>query len=349
MKDSVPQVPRYAESGGPPFFKCPSLKDYVCTKPQTAYRKTARHDAHRIKETRTGFPIELSYVMTAFKGIGDNHIRTELLLNGNFNKPGLFLVGISRVKNPKHLYIHPEHWPSHLELQTQRLNCDVVESENFERFIRIVGARDMRHYGFDLLNGVVPAGIDKDLFNSIADQIYYHWVDGYRNSVDICNNISDDPAFSFLNKDTSIIDHVYAFMKSSDEYLITKKVPHLTRKERYFLESVVKNKKQGITNPSIGKMMEDKTHKSKQTNTKTTFINKVHTSKTTRPPSLSATVHEPLKKKHVFTSTVDGSVSNIEPQGLYNVGNSCFINATLQMFRILPCQWSASITSNLLV
>ena len=113
--------------------------------------------------------------MTAFKGIGDNHLRSEVMVKGFFNKSGVFLVGILRVRNPKHLYIHSDHWPSSLELKVQRLNPAVIESENFERIVRVSGARDMRIYGFDLLENI-PKSVDCDTFNLVGNIIHEEWL-----------------------------------------------------------------------------------------------------------------------------------------------------------------------------
>ena len=97
------------------------------------------------------------------------------MVKGFFNKSGVFLVGISRVRNPKHLYIHSDHWPSSLKLKVQRLNPAVIESENFERIVRVSGARDMRIYGFDLLENI-PKSVDCDTFNLVGNIIHEEWL-----------------------------------------------------------------------------------------------------------------------------------------------------------------------------
>ena len=171
----VVKFPEYSKSGGPPFFNHPSMSDFVCIKRSTLSKKETHQEGYRHEPTRTGFPIELAFVMTAFKGIWDNHLRSEVMVKGFFNKNGVFLVGISRVRNPKHLYIHSDHWPSSLELKVQRLNPAVMESEHFERIVRVSGARDMRIYGFDLLENI-PKSVDCDTFNLVGNIIQEEWL-----------------------------------------------------------------------------------------------------------------------------------------------------------------------------
>ena len=61
----VVKFPEYSKSGGPPFFNHPSMSDFVCIKRFTLSKKKT-HQGYRHEQTRTGFPIELAFVMTAF-------------------------------------------------------------------------------------------------------------------------------------------------------------------------------------------------------------------------------------------------------------------------------------------
>ena len=230
----VIQFPDYSKLGGKPFFEDHNMKDYVCIKPFTFSKSKTRYQEYRTQKTRTGFPIELAFVMTAFKGIGDNHLRSEVMVKGFCNKSGLFLVGISRVRNPKHLYIPPNHWPSALELQVQRLNPQVLESENLERIIRVTGARDMRKYGYDLLENV-PNSVTSDMFNNVCDIIHNEWLEQgsevftKRNSA----NASADSLYEKLPSHIKekfkkeVFHDIYNFMKKTDEFLLLVDVPYM--------------------------------------------------------------------------------------------------------------------------
>ena len=69
------------------------MSDFVCIKRFTFSKKKIHQEGYRHEQTRTGFPIELAFVMTAFKGIGDNHLRSEVMVKVFFNKSGVFLGG----------------------------------------------------------------------------------------------------------------------------------------------------------------------------------------------------------------------------------------------------------------
>ena len=77
---------------------------------------------------------------------------------------------------------------------------------------------------FDLIQNM-PEKIDPYLFNKIADQSFQQWSLGTKNKDKILEFIDDS-------------DHkaeIYEILKASDEFLITKKVPHLSREKRLML------------------------------------------------------------------------------------------------------------------
>ena len=76
------------------------MSNFVGIKRFTLSKKKTNHEGYRHQQTRKGFPIELALVIAAFKGIGDNHLRSEVMVKIFFNKSGVFLVGISCVRNP---------------------------------------------------------------------------------------------------------------------------------------------------------------------------------------------------------------------------------------------------------
>ena len=321
----VVEFPGYADKGGHRSFKDPALKDYVYIKPfEKTHQPEKRHNLHRVEGKRTNFPIELAYTMTHFKGIGANHTRTELDLREHFDDPGGFLVGISRVVNPKHLFV--KHWPSALELNAQRLKEHVLQSENFERFIRIKSARDMRYFAFDLLHDV-PTDVDQDSYNNVADQIYQEWSNGVNDEGSICGSIAVN---SVVSMNDELIHAIYALMKESDEYLVTKDVPHLSNKERYYLGCFKENKRK---KGSVGNLLNIDAVSStscKRNNTTDDARNQKRIKVSAAPVSKSLT-------------TTTAAV--MLPRGLCNIGNTCFINSVLQLLRPLSCSWSEMIHS----
>ena len=303
----------YADKGGPTCFRDPALKDCVyirrSIKGQQSDRssKKSRYELHRVDGQRTCFPIELAYTMTHFKGIGANHVRTELDLREHFGDPGGFLVGISRVINPKHLFI--KHWPSVVELNVQRMKEHVIQSENFERFIRIKSARDMRYFGFDLLQDM-PVNIDKESYNTVADLIYEEWYNENetRDEISICESVAQNPDVSF---DDDIIHAIYTKMKHSDEYLVTRDVPHLSNSERYVLGHFAKNKKK--KGPVVVPVLPSLSSKRKSAT----------------DDSLN------LKRKKAPITTASAPL--LLPRGLPNIGNTCYINSVFQLLRPISC------------
>ena len=341
----VIDFPDYSKLGGKPFFRDPNMKDYVCIKPFTFSKSKTRHEEHRTNKTRTGFPIELAFVMTAFKGIGDNHLRSQVMVKGFCNKSGLFLVGISRVRNPKHLYIPPNHWPSAAELQVQRLNPTVLESENFERIIRVIGARDMRKYGFDLLENVPPS-VSCDIFNHVCDMIHNEWL---KQGSDL-KIVKANSIYEKLSKDSkmerNVFNDIYNFMENTDEYLLLQDVPYLRTKQRKMLIDVRKGARASKVN--LKKKTEKIQTKNPYPNPKIKIRSKVHQfqkkGKTTR------TEH----KKDFDTQNKDNNRNNVSLSnnkivpfipvtGIVNFGNTCYANSALQMLRALPWIWEENL------
>ena len=170
----VVEIEGYNNSGGPPFFpNVPHMKDYVCIPPITS-GKESENDLHVYKK-RIQFPIELAYVMTAYKGIGATHKRTICQLKGKFSVPGLFLVACTRVRHPKHLYIPDDQMPNYTDLRKQRYNQTVLDSENLERVVRAKSAQEMRKSRFYETLPHFP-DIQHNIVNDIADLIRDQWV-----------------------------------------------------------------------------------------------------------------------------------------------------------------------------
>ena len=229
----VVKIDGYGDAGGPPFFPHhPQLRDYVCIPPFQRHKKT--NQGEHIRFTRTQFPLELAYVMTAYKGIGATHKRTILKLKGKFHVPGLYLVGTTRVMNPKHCYIPPDQWPTVYDLQKQRLQSSVLQSENFERIVRSKSAQLMRKSRFYDTLPNFPFHIDKDVFNTIADLVHDQWLEmgnPAKNDAIVQEEIKKSVLESYAKLQNLNVDQIYEdtinFMKTTDEYMLLQKVPHL--------------------------------------------------------------------------------------------------------------------------
>ena len=350
----VIEFPDYSKLGGKPFFEDPNMKDYVCIKPFTFSKSNTRHHEHRTDKTRTGFPIELAFVMTAFKGIGDNHLRSQVMVKGFCNKSGLFLVGISRVRNPKHLYIPPHHWPSALELEVQRLNPQVLESENFERIIRVTGARDMRKYGYDLLENV-PQSVSSVIFNNVCDIIHNLWLEegsnvGPAQNEHYKNSLYDKLSQEKIDITRDVFNDIYNFMKKSDESLLLVDVPYVHKKKRAELEGLRKgartskvNLKKKTPNIQIKKPVPNakikircKKGKTARTEHKKDYLDFQKEGKTARTEHKKGYFDKQNKSNRNNVSISNQLVPFIPVKGLVNLGNTCYANSALQMLRVLP-------------
>ena len=329
----VLNVEGYSEANGPVFFpNNEGMKNYVCIKPFTREKDSKKKGKH-VPKTRTQFPIELAYVMTAFKGIGANHKHTIAKLNGMFDKPGLFLVACTRVRNPKDLHIPSDHWPHVEDLLKQRTYPTVLESENFDRIVRAKSAKEWRKSDYHESIPHFPVHIDKDIVNFIADLIHDCWVEkGYSAKKDpkiqyeIKTSVLDKcnfPAYQSQNKE-DLYEEIISFMKSTDESRLLKKAPCLDIRAIEAQKNVKKAPK------SQKKRGRDKLEEIPEPQSK-----RKHAPKVT-PPSI-------VGLSRVIVPSVDGNETNdtnpitdsIAPFGLHNTGSSCYINASVQLLLAL--------------
>ena len=295
------------------------------------------------KPYRIGFPVELAFVMTAFKGIGANHERTEARLKGFFSKPGFFYVGISRVRNPKHVYIPEDHFPTQYDLLQQRQMSSVIESECFEREVRIKSARIMRTISFDDIarskkfkNCIVR---NIKLFNAIADEIVTFWRNNGPFDIDsmnyatyiskIHNHNSKIPIESFAS--------VSQYLEQTDESLLLKSTPQLSDTDKLAITKMKKSRKTEKPVDIISSPKKGKTAKAmkRQQETQNVICLDNDIKSPVRKMSKISKTHS--NKVIVNDEDVDFVISSVIGIGFYNDNNCCYINSVLQLlFTIQP-------------
>ena len=118
------------------FFQA---EDGIRNSPRKVIKKTSPKEK-KSYDTRKGFPVELAAAYTTYKGIGATHDKTILMMKDLYEKPGCFYVGITRVREPKDIYIPLSEFPSALDVRCQRLQRVVMECENLERHVRVTCA-----------------------------------------------------------------------------------------------------------------------------------------------------------------------------------------------------------------
>ena len=355
----VVKVPGYADAGGPSFFPGnPELKDFVCIPPYSTEKKSEKCE-HR-KSMRNQFPLELAYVMTAYKGIGDNHIRTVIKLKGKNCVPGLFLVACTRCRNPKHVYIHPDHWPTEEELMKQRFQRSVLEAENLERIVRSKSAQIMRKSRFHHTLPHFPLHIDKDVVNTIADLIHCQWLEiGNAAKSDdpiqlgIKNNVSS--AYNAAHGVHLVEKHyedVLNFMKTTDEYMLLSKVPHIS----YDINNKPyksKNTEQKSVTPTnfthqpIRRAQKRKLEAPLKTQHHFLRANKQKQITDIQPVTTSC---EPISNASKYDIHINNEIDifrHNRPLGLLNKENNCYINAPLQMLMSLAVHNDSSLHNSI--
>ena len=214
----VLEVANYAKLGGPNIFRFPESKNWVPIAP-VERRSEESGTNKKNKVSRFGFPVEGGTSFTAYKGQGDTLDLVELKVKEQAGVCGLFMVGESRVRSPKHIHIPPNEWPSCEEINMQRLNSDVIEAENFERRLRITSAVTVRKWSKDWTK--------ED--NDIADSIHDIWEFGNISQNDICSSLVKNNSNKVSQIDVQLI---YNKMLLTDEKLLTEPIHKLTETEK---------------------------------------------------------------------------------------------------------------------
>ena len=133
---SPPAIPDFmvteaSNYSGPNILKPPGCENYIPITPVENY-KQEKTKAKR-PQVRIALPLEGGDAATSFKGQGATFSLAEIDLDGWFHVPGIFLVAISRVKNPRHLHIHKI--PNSLDLALQRLKENVLDAQTFQEAV----------------------------------------------------------------------------------------------------------------------------------------------------------------------------------------------------------------------
>ena len=325
----VLDIDGYSECGGPPFFPgIERMKNFVCIKPFERAKGKQKGKKH-VPDTREQFPVELAYVMTAFKGIGATHPHTIANLTGMFASPGLFLVSNTRVKNPSHLFIPNNAWPTAGELAKQREKNSVLESENFERMVRAKSAQELRksRYYHELAH--IPPDIAKEIVNTVADVVHKLWLEK-GNEAKHDENIQCEIKLKVLKECPSIngveYEKIISFMKKTDEKLLLRKVPRYDKCSAQNVSSSKSLKQPAKTNvpvkPSVKGTKKDDGPKSMGTNNK-----KASTTKLKVDRHHVNNIGEDVSNNQI----IQVSSSSLDPLKMLNLGNTCYINAALQL------------------
>ena len=210
----------------------------------------------------------------------------------------------------------------------------MIESENFERIVRVSGARDMRKYGFDLLENV--PSIDSDTFNSVCNIIHDEWLklgSNGKSLTDVVNMYYQDSIYKKVSNKIkrNLFNDVYTFMLKTDESLLLQKVPYVKTKEKEMLKKVKGIR--SVTSKQNSKKQLPATKQSKQRH----FRGKSQVA-STKSAKFSSNSKGSLNSKNCvpLPSSV---VSFITVGRLTNFGNTCYVNSALQMLRSLSTVW----------
>ena len=88
-------------------------------------------------EYRIGVMLEAAMASSVYKNQGREVLCAKLYLKQFAHVPGLYNVGISRVRTAGDNFFPPGEMPTALDINLQRLNPFVIESEIFERAVRM--------------------------------------------------------------------------------------------------------------------------------------------------------------------------------------------------------------------
>ena len=176
----------YSESGGPPFFAGIEKADYV---PIPLERMFREHGSEKSKnQVRLSFAVEGGDAATTFKCQGSTHECNEVRIKAVAEKIGQIVVGYSRVKTPRDMYIPEGTMPNDMDIRLQRLNPDCIDSECFERELKIRSAVTVRQH---MANNQEMYGNQwNEEQNAIADIINDSWRKGVTDVEQIIHRVS---------------------------------------------------------------------------------------------------------------------------------------------------------------
>ena len=271
---------------------------------------------------RVSFPVELMDAYTPFKGQGATQNKTDLRIPELYGVPGVGYVGMTRVREPEDLHIPPNQFPNHWDLRLQRLKKAVIESENFEREVRIKCAKT------ELF---INLSEDQQV---IAEHIIYGWRNFQKNDSIISDN----------NLDITAFNEVLQLLESTEVSLLRNPTPPLTDEEREFLERYKKSKstnrntgkKTSSKQPNTSKSNENKSNQKSNTNTDNN-TNQNETTSNNNNASKSSSKKKFTAKTNPQPSTSRSSRRS-ETQVLpkfYNTANTCWLNSSMHIVLLL--------------
>ena len=224
----VVNVEGYKECGGPNIIGYDFTQNLVPIE-LVSNERCKSGKKSRKTSFRTNTPLECGISFTSFKVQGATVPRVELGLGRFVTSPGAFLAAITRVKSPKHNYVTNNQFPSAHDLKMQRLNRNVLAAECCELMVRVIAAKTLREYCQTEGN---PYGFFWSVGdNLIANQIHCHWLAGLEHAqtvtpTDVVRTVARD-----LNRTEAEVLEVYTKMADTDEVLLTRAPPTLTRSE----------------------------------------------------------------------------------------------------------------------
>ena len=171
---------------------------------------------------RIGFKTECAIVVTPYKEQGRTEERIQIEIKDHASVPGLWNVAVSRANHPKHNYIPSGQWPSHMDIQVQRLSPFVMEAEIFERAIQIQGGKTLRRWTVESGQQYGMRWTKEESF--IADWIGKAYKQRYTTVADVHNFISKQ---TYKTIHRNVLNEVMAKMELTHERLLKEEAPYL--------------------------------------------------------------------------------------------------------------------------
>lgn len=292
---------------GPNILKLPGCDSYVPIAPVSS-QATSKSKSKR-SLTRISLPLEGGDAATGFKGQGANFALAEVDLDGWFQVAGIFLVAISRVRSPTHLYMRT--FPNYMDIQLQRLKENVLDAQAFEEAVRVRSEWSYRHQGNCSeefwnaeTNRVADIIIDSALSNGLRVQKDKALVEKVQ--MKCTSETSPDTIMAVIQK-----------LMDSRECMVAEKAPHLKPEDYNTLQNY--HNKRSVKTKNVPEETQQLRSTKRKANTRS------FQPQETAPPTLLA------PKESLLALKAAPNIANGETfKGLQNSGhNVCFINAAV--------------------